>query len=123
MPNAVTAAGKRTLKMLDAASGSENRMIFCSIGPLVRSPEREICAMFAYCVGNSDTIIGFSVQKSVMSFFPQGGLTQPMQAAIRGDLDQLLLSDLTLLGDSTEEIRKQETVFRSYQVSIKSACN
>ena len=33
------------------------------------------------------------------------------------------LSDLTLLGDSTEEIRKQETVFRSYQVSIKSACN
>lgn len=46
-----------------------------------------------------------------------------MQAAIRGDLDQLLLSDLTLLGDSTEEIRKQETVFRSYQVSIKSACN
>lgn len=68
--------------------------------------EREICAMFAYCVGNSDTIIGFSVQKSVMSFFPQGGLTQPMQAAIRGDLDQLLLSDLTLLGDSTEEIRK-----------------
>ena len=45
-----------------------------------------------------------------------------MQAAIRGDLDQLL-SDLTLLGDSTEEIRKQETVFRSYQVSIKSACN
>lgn len=29
-----------------------------------------------------------------------------MQAAIRGDLDQLLLSDLTLLGDSTEEIRK-----------------
>ena len=58
-----------------------------------------------------------------MSFFPQGGLTQPMQAAIRGDLDQLLLSDLTLLGDSTEEIRKQETVFRSYQVSIKSAFN
>ena len=33
------------------------------------------------------------------------------------------LSDLTLLGDSTEEIRKQETVFRSYQVSIKSACS
>lgn len=32
--------------------------------------EREICAMFAYCVGNADTIIGFSVQKSVISFFP-----------------------------------------------------
>ena len=85
--------------------------------------EREIFAMLAYCVGNSDTIIGFSVQKSVISFFPQGGLTQPMQAAIRGDLDQLLLSDLTLLGDSTEEIRKQETVFCSYHVSIKSACS
>lgn len=34
--------------------------------------EREICAMFAYCVGNSDTIIGFSVQKSVISFSLKG---------------------------------------------------
>ena len=79
--------------------------------------------MLAYCVGNADTVIGFSIQEDVLSPFPQGGLTQPMQAAIRGGFDQLLLSDLTLLGDSTEEIRKQETVFRSYQVSIKSACN
>ena len=120
MPNAVTAAGKRTLK------SNHSRLVgkdACMKVWIYGRDEREICAMFAYCVGNSDTIIGFSVQKSVMSFFPQGGLTQPMQAALRGDLDQLLLSDLTLLGDSTEEIRKQETVFRSYQVSIKSACN
>jgi hypothetical protein len=40
-----SAALNSSCKMLDAASGSENRMIFCSIGPLVRSPEREICAM------------------------------------------------------------------------------
>ena len=85
--------------------------------------EQDICSMLAYCAGNADTIIGFSIQKDVMSPFPQGGLTQPMQAAIRGELDQLLLSDLTLLGDSAEQIRELKTVFRSYQVSIKSACS
>ena len=85
--------------------------------------EREICAMLAYCVDNADTMIGFSIQKDIMSTFPQGGLTQPMQAAIRGELDQLLLSDLTLLGDSAEEIREQETVFQSYRVSIKPVCS
>ena len=90
MPNAVTAADKRTLK------SNHSRLVgkdACMKVWIYGRDEREICAMFAYCVGNSDTIIGFSVQKSVMSFFPQGGLTQPMQAAIRGDLDQLLLSD------------------------------
>ena len=75
MPNAVTAAGKRTLK------SNHSRLVgkdACMKVWIYERDEREICAMFAYCVGNSDTIIGFSVQKSVMSFFPQGGLTQPM---------------------------------------------
>lgn len=85
--------------------------------------EQDICSMLAYCAGNADTMIGFSIQKKVQSSFPQGGLTQPMQAAIRGELDQLLLSDVSLLGDRIEQIHEMEEAFRSYQVSIKSACS
>lgn len=85
--------------------------------------EQEICSMLAYCAGNADTMIGFSIQKDVMNPFPQGGLTQPMLAAIRGELDQLLLSDFTLLGDNAEQIRELKAAFQSYQVSIKSACS
>nr|WP_302649224.1 hypothetical protein [uncultured Agathobaculum sp.] len=84
---------------------------------------RDIRAMSAYCADNADTMIGFSMQKGGASFFPHAGLTPPMQAAIRGELDQLLLSDLTLLGNSAEQIREQEAAFRSYQVCIKSACS
>lgn len=40
-----SAALNRSCKMLDAASGRENRMIFFSSGPLVRSPVRVSCAM------------------------------------------------------------------------------
>ena len=42
-----SAALNSSCKMLDAASGMENRMIFCSIGPLVRSAERSarVCVM------------------------------------------------------------------------------
>ena len=120
MPNAVTAAGKRTLK------SNHSRLVgkdACMKVWIYGRDEREICAMFAYCVGNSDTIIGLSVQKSVMSFFPQGGLTQPMQAAMRGELDRLLLSDIALLGDEAEQICEMKKAFASYQVSIKSASN
>lgn len=46
-----------------------------------------------------------------------------MLAAIRGALDQLLLSDFTLLGDNAEQIRELKAAFQSYQVSIKSACS
>lgn len=85
--------------------------------------KQDICSMLAYCVDSADTIIGFSIPKNVLSAFPQGGLTQPMQAAIRGELDQLLLSDVSLLGDRIEQIHEMEEAFRSYQVSIKSACS
>lgn len=85
--------------------------------------KHEICSMLAYCAYNADTMIGFSIQKDVLSPFPQGGLTQPMQAAIRGELDQLLLSDFTLLGGKEEQIREMKEAFRSYRVSVKSACS
>ena len=78
--------------------------------------------MLKRCVDNADTIIGFSTQ-AVTSHFPQGGLAQPMQAAMRGELDRLLLSDIALLGDEAEQICEMKEAFASYQVSIKSASN
>lgn len=82
---------------------------------------QEIHIMQVRCVSNTDTRIGFSIQKDRSSPFPQAGLAQPMQAAMRGELDQLLISDLSLLGDRAEQIDKMRNAFASYQASIKSA--
>lgn len=84
--------------------------------------EQDICSMLEHCVDNADAIVGFSTQ-AVTSHFPQGGLAQPMQAAMRGELDRLLLSDIALLGDEAEQICEMKRAFASYQVSIKSASN
>ena len=84
--------------------------------------ELDICSLLEHCVDNADTLIGFSSQ-AVTSHFPQGGLAQPMQAAMRGELDRLLLSDLALLGDEAEQICEMKKPLASYQVSIKSASN
>ena len=84
--------------------------------------EQDICSLLEHCVDNADTIIGFSTQ-AVTSHFPQSGLAQPMQAAMRGELDRLLLSDIALLGDEAEQICEVKKAFASYQVSIKSASN
>lgn len=82
---------------------------------------QDIGTMQTYCMSDADTMIGFSIQKDSSSPFPQAGLAQPMQAAIRGELDQLLVSDLSLLGDRTEQIGEMKKAFASYQVSVKSA--
>ena len=84
--------------------------------------EQDICSLLEHCVDNADTIIGFYTQ-AVTSHFPQSGLAQPMQAAMRGELDRLLLSDIALLGDEAEQICEMKKAFASYQVSIKSASN
>ena len=70
-----------------------------------------------------DEIIGCSTQQNGISEFPYGGLTQPIQAAIRGEIEQILVSDTSLLGDDPEQIHGLKEIFESYQVSIKSACN
>lgn len=85
--------------------------------------EQDIRSMLSCHEERADVIVGFSIQKDTQSHFPQGGLAQPMLAAIRGELDQLLLSDFTLLGDNAEQIRELKAAFQSYQVSIKSACS
>ena len=82
---------------------------------------QDIHTMQVHCLSNADTMIGSSVQKDHSSTFPQAGLAQPMLAAMRGELDQLLVSDFSLLGDRAEQISEIQNVFASYQVSIKSA--
>ena len=84
--------------------------------------EQDICSLLEHCVDNADTIIGFSTQ-AVTSHFPQGGWAHTMQAAMRGELDRLLLSDIAILGDEAEQICEMKKAFASYQVSIKSASN
>ena len=80
---------------------------------------QDIRAMRIHCVGGADIVIGFSTQKD--RSFPRAGLARPMQAAMRGELDQLLVSSLSLLGDGGEQIGEMKKAFESYQVSIKSA--
>lgn len=65
------------------------------------------------------TVLGYSVLKTD-STFPLAGLTQAMQAAIRGELDELVLSDDGLLGsDATAE--SLTNIFTGYGVTVKSA--
>ena len=82
---------------------------------------QDIHAMRIHCVGSADIVIGFSTQKDRSGPFPRAGLARPMQAAMRGELDQLLVSSLSLLGDGGEQIGEMKKAFESYQVSIKSA--
>ena len=65
---------------------------------------QDIRAMRIHCVGGADIVIGFSTQKDRSDPFPRAGLARPMQAAMRGELDQLLVSSLSLLGDGGEQI-------------------
>lgn len=83
--------------------------------------KREVQLMQAH-LNASDELVGFSIQQNT-TVFPHGSLIQPMQAAIRGEIEGLLLSDAALLGDSPEQISEMKEIFRSYQVLIKSACS
>lgn len=85
--------------------------------------ERDIRFMLAHCVNASDEIVGFSIQQDAPVAFPYSGLIQPLQAAIRGELDRMLVSDVALLGNSPEHIGEIKKIFQSYQVFVKSACS
>ena len=69
----------------------------------------------------SGTVIGTSVVPESSTAFPWNGLTQAMCAAIRGELDILLVSDKRLLGDGAQQIQEMETTFRHYGASVRSA--
>ncbi len=67
-------------------------------------------------------LVGVSYQTSYKSMFPRGGLVLAMQAAIRGELDFLLITDEALLGENAHEIQELVNAFAHYSVQVKS-CN
>lgn len=68
----------------------------------------------------SDTVVGSSVCAEADSGFPQSGLTPAVSAAIRGEIDLLLIPTFELLGSGAKAEQLTE-LFQSYGVSIKSA--
>ena len=54
--------------------------------------------------------------------FPQSGLTPALYAAMRSEIDQLIVADDNLLGSGPQRVQIVE-LFQSYGVSIKSASN
>lgn len=69
-----------------------------------------------------DTVAGVSVCAKDSCPFPQSGLTPALSAAIRSELDQLIVADDRLLGSESQRVQIV-ALFQSYGVSIKSASN
>ncbi len=69
-----------------------------------------------------DTVAGFSVCAADDRPFPQSGLTPALYAAMRSEIDQLIVADDNLLGSGPQRVQIVE-LFQSYGVSIKSASN
>lgn len=67
-----------------------------------------------------DTVAGFSVCAGDGCPFPQSGLTPALYAAMRSEIDQLIVADDRLWGHSSQRMQIVE-LFQSYDVSIKSA--
>ena len=67
-----------------------------------------------------DTMAGFSVCAGAGCPFPQSGLTPALYAAMRWEIDQLIVADDRLLGNNSQRMQIVE-LFQSYGVSIKSA--
>ncbi len=85
------------------------------------SPE-QLRDMIKTAVGSGDSVVGTSVRAKADSEFPQSGLTPAISAAIRGEIDLLLIPAFELLGCGTKA-RQMAELFQSYGVSIKSLSN
>lgn len=66
-----------------------------------------------------DAVVGSSVCAEADSGFPQSGLIPAVFAAIRGEIDLLLVPTFGLLGNGAEAEQLTE-LFQSYGASIKS---
>ena len=82
------------------------------------SPER-IREMIEENISFDDTVTGTSVCAEIGSVFPQSGLIPAISAAIRNDIDLLLVPTFELLGNTAKAEQTIE-LFRSYNVSIRS---
>lgn len=82
------------------------------------SPE-QLRDMIKAAVSSSDTIVGTSICTEAGSEFPQSGLTPAISAAIRGEINLLLIPTFELLGDEARTEQMAE-LFQNYGVSIRS---
>ncbi len=81
----------------------------------------QIQAMVESANRSGDTVVGTSACADACSAFPRSGLVPAISAAIRGELDLLLIPSFQLPGlESNEQMTE---LFQSYGVVIKSASN
>lgn len=85
------------------------------------SPER-ILDMIEENMNSDDTVTGSSVCVEIGSAFPQSGLIPAISAAIRNNIDLLLVPTFELLGNTTKAEQIIE-LFQNYGVSVKSVSN
>lgn len=71
---------------------------------------------------SNDIVIGASVCPKNGSAFLQRGLVSALYSAMWAKIDQLIISDRSLLGGERQQEHMAE-LFQSYGVSIKSASN
>ena len=79
----------------------------------------QIRDMIAENMNFDDTLAGASISAEIGSAFPQSGLIPAISAAMREEIDLLLIPSLQLLGKK----RKAEEIvelFQNYGVSVKS---
>ena len=78
----------------------------------------EICELVCCAARRADTVAGTSTAAVEGSAFPKSGLTPAICAAMREEIDALIVSHWTLLGADIAQIK---ALFDTYGVRIKSA--
>ena len=81
----------------------------------------EVCELVCGAAHRADTAAGTSTAAVEGSAFPKSGLTPAICAAMREEIDALVVSRWTLLGTDTAQIEQTKALFAPYGVRIKSA--
>lgn len=77
----------------------------------------------ARMVSEQVSVIGVSHCQKENSLFPHSGLIPALHAAIRGDIDILIVENPGRLWQDSIQAQEFERVFESYGVSVKSFNN
>lgn len=73
-----------------------------------------------HCVSDQDCVVGTSCQMEGNKYFPHSGLIPVMNAAIRGKIDFLIVSNLDQLYQDSAQAEELLHTLDSYGVSVKS---
>jgi hypothetical protein len=74
-------------------------------------------------ISDRDYLVGISCQTGRSKTFPHNGLIPAMQAAIRGDIDLLMVANFEQLGEGSARIEEFLQILGDYGVSVKSFSN